>query len=378
MTRPRASIVALVSLIACAVLLPVPAAALTEQDAHTLVREGRHREAVAAFERLYARRPEPRLLLNIAAIYTLYMPGRCPDALGALDRFLIVCADCALRGEGESLQARARRTCVGQITIETAPSGARIRVDDGPEALAPATVELVEGAHVISVAAPGHRAAERSIVVRGGEPDTLRVELRPLEDPAERLFDRGRTLVDEGQPAAALAAFSEGEELEGSARFALEVARAALTLGDCPRAGAALERFDGRCPDCPLRAQASPSRISHQALCAPPAAADGISPWVWSGAAVGAVGVTFGALFHRQYVTGIDARDAARDRGESIVTLQALHDDAALDYQLMQVGYVVGGLGLVGAGLAWWLDDRDASTAAIRLTPRGLGIGATF
>lgn len=350
-----------------------------EQAAHDLVRQGQHQAAIEAFERLYAARPEPRFLLNIAAIYKHYMPGRCPDTMRALARFFVTCPDCALRPKAEALREQAERTCLGRVELAIEPAGASVRIDDGPPQ-APGELSLVEGPHVVAVTLDGHHPVERSFLVKGGETNRVEVALRPVESAADRLFVEGRGQIDDGRLLDARETLTRGEALEPSPRYALELARVSLALADCPGATTALGRFEARCPDCPLALTGSQTRVAWREACDRPAPTESaLRPWMWTGLAVGLAGAAAGGVFHWRYLDGVDTRDRAQADGESITRLRALHDDATLDFQLMQAGYIAGAVGISAAVVLWWLDAPDgAGTVGLGPSLGGLSLGGRF
>lgn len=349
------------------------------QAAHDLVKAQQYPDAIQAFERLYAQTPDPKFLLNIAVIYKDYMPGRCPDTLRALERFFVTCTDCPLRAPAEEIRAQTRRTCMGKVTITTVPVGATARFDDGPPQVTPTDVELVEGAHVISLSLAAHQPVERMVMVKGGATAQVDVVLAKVETTGDRLFAEGRSAADAGAHARALALFSQGDALDQSARFALAIARARLALGDCADAADALDQFKARCADCGLAASGRLTRDAWRSACGPAAPpAEPPRTWRWIALGAGALGVTAGGVFAARYVDATDRRDAAQRDGAGIDRLNTLHDAAVSDYQWMQAGFILGGLGLGTAATLWLLDDDPSDAPAVSVGPGQIRVFGRF
>jgi hypothetical protein len=82
-----------------------------------------------------------------------------------------------LRAETERLLARARGF-VGKINLAVEPDGATVVLDGTPVALGPERSLLIAvGDHIVEFRADGYRPETRSLKVRGGESETLRVVL---------------------------------------------------------------------------------------------------------------------------------------------------------------------------------------------------------
>lgn len=145
---------------------------------------GDYTAAVAAFERAYALSPEPRFLLNIA-VSLATAGGRCPDALAAFERFATVCDACPERDDGRARWAEVRQSCEAPIEVAGVP-GARITVDGQARGLAPLSVVLVEGPHIVGATWPDGRATQRSVVVVGGQPQRIELTPPPAARPVAR------------------------------------------------------------------------------------------------------------------------------------------------------------------------------------------------
>ncbi|MEZ4470599.1 MAG: hypothetical protein R3F60_07320 [bacterium] len=69
-------------------------------EALALLRAGKRQEAIVAWERAYARQPDPTFLVNIAVVQGT-LPQGCGPALATLDRALARCAEqCAADERG--------------------------------------------------------------------------------------------------------------------------------------------------------------------------------------------------------------------------------------------------------------------------------------
>ena len=362
-----------------------------EQTVHNLVKQGDFEAATRGFEGLYARSPEPKYLLNIAIIYKDYLQGRCADATRVIDRFFLSCPNCELKKNGELIAQSIRRSCYGTVRIQTKPVGATLSVDGSPHGVTPVELSLVDGPHVAATALAGFKDVQTPFLVAAGQATQLIIPLTSTTAPApspdqraqdaDAAFAKGRALAREGQHEAAILEFERGNALVGAPRFPLEIARSRLALRSCEAAKSALIRFEAVCRGCGLAGdgRALQGEIKTECL-APPAKQTSFGPWTWTALGVGAAGVVAGGIFTGLYLSDRDARDDALDDGSGLARVRGLHDDAVLDYQLMQVGFGVGVAGLATALVLWLYPDArtDATAGVIRPGEGGWSIGGRF
>lgn len=155
------------------------ARAYTEGRAH--FDAGRFAEALAAFERAYALRSNPIVLLPIAE--TQLRLGRVGAAIQRLEQYLRERADAPDRGQIEQRLAELRAR-PGTVRLSTTPPGATIRVDgrEIPQQT-PAEVPMAPGRHAVTFTLPGHTTTEQAVVVAPGEAATAEATLATLPPP---------------------------------------------------------------------------------------------------------------------------------------------------------------------------------------------------
>lgn len=136
---------------------------------------GRYREAISVFHAALDHRESARVFRGIGKAY--FELGEYVDALRFLERALGSEVDPLtrdLREDVDELIARARRH-VATLEIQVRPADAEISVDgaltDGP------SVRVGAGEHTITVRAPGHETAERTVRVAGGQTESVRIWL---------------------------------------------------------------------------------------------------------------------------------------------------------------------------------------------------------
>ncbi len=152
--------------------------ALQEYDARNYL------EARALFVRAHDLQPNARTLRGIGmASFELREYVQSIRALEeALAHEVRPLTD-AQRASVQDLMDRAR-TFVGRFRVELGPPGASLYVDDAPAELdAEGRVLLDLGDHELAVRCDGCRTATRSVVVRGGEDETLTIEASREAEP---------------------------------------------------------------------------------------------------------------------------------------------------------------------------------------------------
>jgi hypothetical protein len=77
---------------------------------------------------------------------------------------------------------------VGALTVKTEPSNANVFIDDVPaSAVWPASIDVLEGSHVVSVMRDGYVRRDEVVEIRGGETVNRRVILKPSRDTGYEL-----------------------------------------------------------------------------------------------------------------------------------------------------------------------------------------------
>lgn len=138
---------------------------------------GRYREAISVFHAALEHRESARVFRGIGKAY--FELGEYVDALRSLERSLATELDPLtddLRRDVEELIGRARRH-VATLEIQTRPEDAEVSVDG--RLAEGSTVRVSAGEHTITVRAPGHETAERSVRIAGGQSESVRVWLSP-------------------------------------------------------------------------------------------------------------------------------------------------------------------------------------------------------
>jgi hypothetical protein len=171
-----------------ALLLASPALAQEQsptelmRDAATHVSAGRFADGIADFERLFDKKPRPRVLLNIARAYHDW-GDHCAESLTTLGRFFKLCAECSARADGDALKALVRQRCVASVPVQTVPPGAALAVDGAAAGTSPATIDLLLGARSLTATLAGYRVATREVVAQADmAPITLHLQ---AEDHAQ-------------------------------------------------------------------------------------------------------------------------------------------------------------------------------------------------
>jgi tetratricopeptide (TPR) repeat protein len=186
-----------VVLVLCATLLSVAAGAHAQvsssSDTYRRVieaalqefNEGRFTEARALFLRAHALQPSARTLRGLGLI--AFELRHYVEALQLLSE-----AQTDRRNPLTALQrhelnelSRQASVYVGRYHLEIAPHGASVTVD-GLTPPSASDLVLDVGEHTLVVFATGHRPESRTLDVKGGEQQTLRLQLAPLasEPPA--------------------------------------------------------------------------------------------------------------------------------------------------------------------------------------------------
>jgi hypothetical protein len=274
---------------------------------------GHYEAGIAAMERAYAAVRHPDFLLNIAVAHDK-RGGHCQDALLALQRYFVDCGDCSNRALAERKATEIEERCEIELTLDSEPSGAWLRVDQMVVLKTPARVRLARGRHRVLASHPAIAVPlETAIAVTA----PLRRLVLTLSNPSEppRLKLRGApedvALVLDGVPVRAA---SSGIEVAAGAHT-LSVERA----GEAPRvlegtvsSGQVLELdvwspadrlmivdAEGRSAPTLLEARPPPAgAVSGEPLAAATAPQpNAMRPWAWASTGTGIASLIAGGVF---------------------------------------------------------------------------------
>ncbi len=181
----------LVSLVLCVLCLGASEASAQQDDkarARTLFSEGvsafdnaDYAQALDNFKQAYRLAPHPVVRVNMANCYERL--GRYVEAVFNYERFLEEggAVDEDQRTEIEGTIARLKKK-VGTLALEVEPAGAVLAIDGEPAARGlDGRISLAAGPHRVRVTKPGYSPAERTVILQGGDLQTLRIELLPEE-----------------------------------------------------------------------------------------------------------------------------------------------------------------------------------------------------
>lgn len=141
-------------------------------DAH------RYLQALEDFQRAYAVRPHPAVLVNIANCFVQLQ--RYPEAVIHFERYLNESRNLPPDQRRETEQAlEEARTHIGELLFDLQPAGATVKVDGRDVGRAPFSRPLVvpAGPHRVEVSAPGMQAQTRVVDVEGGMTANVRMAL---------------------------------------------------------------------------------------------------------------------------------------------------------------------------------------------------------
>ena len=138
----------------------------------------RYLPALEEFQRAFALRPHPAILINIANCYVQLR--RYPEAVIHFERYLAEAADIspAQRREAEAALEEAR-THVGELLFDIQPPGALVRVDGRDVGRTPFSRPFVvpAGQHRVEAVAQGMAPLSRVVEVEGGMTVPVRLDL---------------------------------------------------------------------------------------------------------------------------------------------------------------------------------------------------------
>lgn len=150
------------------------------EDAARAVTARRFDDALTLFREMHALAPSARTLWSLGRVH--YELGEYATALGFLEQALEDprrALEGELRAEAVALRDRAS-ALIAEYEVVVTPEGATVLADD-LEARG-RRLRLDPGEHVLRFELAGHRSVVRRVVVRGGERETLRIQLSPGSD----------------------------------------------------------------------------------------------------------------------------------------------------------------------------------------------------
>lgn len=176
-----------------------------------LYKAAKYAEAVAKFDEAYQARPHPAIFFNIAKCHEQL--GDVPKALRSYRDYLRLLPQAedkvAVQDSIANLERKLREKGVQQVLIFAEPAAAKIEVDGKGLGPSPASVELSQGQHALTVWADGFTKVERSFTVNLAKASELTVTLEPKaaatpDVPAKKAdapVAQGPTLTPKEQPA---------------------------------------------------------------------------------------------------------------------------------------------------------------------------------
>src|SRR3954469_7643591 len=139
--------------------------------------EGDNAGALAEFKQVYATLPNPVVLYNIGLVYAAM--GRPVDAVDSLKAVVNESSLNKAQHERAVSTLGDQQARIGQLSITTLPSGARISIDNVDVATTPlsAPLRVAAGSHVVGAVAAGFALARKEVVVAGNAEATLEFQL---------------------------------------------------------------------------------------------------------------------------------------------------------------------------------------------------------
>ena len=150
------------------------AARALRDQAFAHLRADRFAEAIDALDRGHRAVPHPNFLLDIALAYDAWA-GHCEEAVVAARRFSEACPSCT---EGRERIAAIVGGCAAQVTIDSTPIGAAIRVNGKDEGNTPSVLHLVPGNHRLELSLDDHEPLTLEIPVERGRKLKFAFELK--------------------------------------------------------------------------------------------------------------------------------------------------------------------------------------------------------
>ncbi len=138
----------------------------------------RYLQALEDFQRAYAVRPHPAVLVNIANCFVQLQ--RYPEAVIHFERYLAESRNLPEDQRRETERAlEDARTHIGELLFDIQPSGATVKVDGREVGRSPFSRPLVvpAGSHRVEVSAPGMQSQSRVVTVEGGMTANVRLSL---------------------------------------------------------------------------------------------------------------------------------------------------------------------------------------------------------
>lgn len=301
--------------------------------------------------------PKPELLYNAGLAFERI--DACDVAADLFERFI------AAKPEPSALESARLRlakasACAPEVTIDTTPPGADVRVDEEPRGTSPIKIRLREGTHRVALELEGHETFRGSFVVRPGHALSFLQALHPIRTTGRIAVDlrEGTTLfIDD---ASVLRGPYRADEEVSSGAHRIRIERAGCASPsieiDVPEDARVVvpDALDLGCAPAGLGAPVAPSVRAASGV-------DALNAWGLGGAALGLAGLAVGATLAILSNKAADRRDAELAKGPEVARADLVRDeqDRAFDLAVgAHVSFGVAAAGVIGAGVLFVL-DRD-------------------
>lgn len=160
----------------------------------------RFAEALESFQEAYRLKPHPLVRVNIANCYDKL--GRPVEAVFNFELFLESGAGSAAQKSEIKEALKTLKKRIGKLVLLVSPDGARVKIDDADERVAPINepIALEAGKHKVVAELDGYETAAREVEVKGEA--TTEVSLRLLRTAAVVTPAPVPAIVPDAEPAA--------------------------------------------------------------------------------------------------------------------------------------------------------------------------------
>jgi hypothetical protein len=295
-----------------ALLLAAPgyAATPTEQaeahkkEAFRLFAQGKYDEGVKEMEEAYRLVPHPGFLLNIA-VAKEQSGAQCDRSLEAFERFFSKCdTKCELHRAGLERAEPVRRRCLAELSLDSIPSGAEVKLDGDVVGKTPVRTRVRPGPHDIEARLDGYRAVRQRVALRPEDPTHVALALEIEPKPKVKALPSPPPAIQVTEPPPRLVV---DQDREGTSSLVT---------------------------------------------------------WTWSSFALGAGGLVAGAAFSAATMSSISEEDEARRLRRPREEIEALRDEAQGRAIAANVGFALGAIGAVTGVVLLLLDDGVSSSSS--------------
>lgn len=164
----------------------------------SLYESARFAEALESFQEAYRLKPHPLVRVNIANCYDKL--GRPVEAVFNFELFLESGAGSAAQKSEIKEALKTLKKRIGKLVLLVSPDGARVKIDDADERVAPINepIALEAGKHKVVAELDGYETAAREVEVKGEA--TTEVSLRLLRTAAVVTPAPAPAVVPEPEP----------------------------------------------------------------------------------------------------------------------------------------------------------------------------------